>query len=103
MAKLPDSVLHRVASTLAMSKASARSIVQRARSAVLAFSLDTFSDKTFRLTTGGSFVLLVLPHWLICTAVALSIAVAAEIRKEILRRTVTKAIGPVGASGRKLP
>ena len=70
-----------------------------------AFSLDTFSDKTFLITTGGSFVLLVLStvlgifqtvmktvrldvrQWLICTAVALSIVAAAEIRKAALRRT----------------
>jgi Ca2+-transporting ATPase len=70
-----------------------------------AFSLDTFSDKTFVITTGGSFVLLVLStvlsifqtvmttvrldvrQWLICTAVALSIVVAAEIRKATRRRT----------------
>jgi P-type Ca2+ transporter type 2C len=70
-----------------------------------AFSLDTFSDKTFVITTSGSFVLLVLStvlsifqtvlktvrldvrQWLICTAVALSIVVAAEIRKAVLRRT----------------
>jgi len=69
-----------------------------------AFSLDTFSDKTFVLTTSGSFVLLVLStvlsifqvvlrtvrldvrQWLICTAVALSIVVAAEIRKAALRQ-----------------
>ena len=72
-----------------------------------AFSLDTFSDKTFVITTSGSFVLLVLStvlgifqtvmktvgldvrQWLICTAVALSIAVAAEIRKAVRRRTAT--------------
>ena len=70
-----------------------------------AFSLDTFSDKTFVITTIGSFVLLVLStvlgifqtvmttvrldvrQWLICTAAALSIAAAAEIRKAALRRT----------------
>jgi P-type Ca2+ transporter type 2C len=69
-----------------------------------AFSLDTFSDKTFVLTTSGSFVLLVLStvlgifqtvmktvrldvrQWLICTAVALSVVVAAEIRKAVLRQ-----------------
>ena len=80
-----------------------------------AFSLDTFSDKTFVITTSGSFVLLVLstvlsifqtviktvrldvPQWLICTAVALSVVVAAEIRKAVLRRTAAKAIHP--ASG----
>jgi P-type Ca2+ transporter type 2C len=70
-----------------------------------AFSLDTFSDKTFRITTSGSFLLLVLStvlgishtvlktvtldvrQWLICTAVAVPIVVAAEIRKAALRRT----------------
>ena len=70
-----------------------------------AFSLDTFSDKTFVITTSGSFVLLVLStvlgifqtvmktirldvrQWLICTAVALSIVAAAEIRKAMRRRT----------------
>jgi P-type Ca2+ transporter type 2C len=69
-----------------------------------AFSLNTFSDKTFRITTGGSFVLLVLStvlgifhtvmktvtldvrQWLLCTAVALSVVAVAEIRKAILRR-----------------
>jgi Cation transporting ATPase, C-terminus len=70
-----------------------------------AFSLGTFSDKTFAITTSGSFVLLVLStvmdifhtvmktvrlgvrQWLICTAVALPIVAAAEIRKAVLRRT----------------
>jgi len=70
-----------------------------------AFSLDTFSDKTFVITTSGSFVLLVLStvlsifqtvlktvrldvrQWLICTVVALSMVVAAEIRKAVLRRS----------------
>ena len=78
-----------------------------------AFSLDTFSDKTFRITTCGSFVLLVLStvldifhrvmktvtldvrQWLICTAVALSVVAVAEIRKAILRRTAAKAVMPV--------
>ena len=64
-----------------------------------AFSLDTFSDRTFIITTGVSFFLLVMStvlppfqavlktttldvrQWLICTAVALSIIAAAEIRK----------------------
>jgi Ca2+-transporting ATPase len=72
-----------------------------------AFSLGTFSDKTFAITTGASFVLLLLstvlgifqavmkttrldiPQWLICTAVALSIVAAAEIRKAGRRRTAT--------------
>jgi Ca2+-transporting ATPase len=82
-----------------------------------AFSLDTFSDKTFVITTSGSFVLLVLStvlgifqtvlktvrldvrQWLICTAVALSIVVAAEIRKAALRQAAAKAIRPAGAPG----
>jgi Ca2+-transporting ATPase len=82
-----------------------------------AFSLDTFSDKTFVITTSGSFVLLVLStvlgifqtvlktvrldvrQWLICTAVALSIVVAAEIRKAVLRQTAAKAIHPAGGPG----
>ena len=72
-----------------------------------AFSLDTFSDKTFVITSSGSFVLLILStvlsifhvvlktvtldvrQWLICAAVALSIVVAAEIRKAVLRQTTT--------------
>jgi len=80
-----------------------------------AFSLDTFSDKTFIVTTSGSFVLLILStvldifhtvmktvtldvrQWLICAAVALSIVVAAEIRKAVLRRTASKAIRPASA------
>jgi Ca2+-transporting ATPase len=70
-----------------------------------AFSLGTFSGKTFARTTGVSFVLLVLstvlgifhtvmktatlgvPQWLICIAVALPVVVAAEFRKAVLRRT----------------
>jgi hypothetical protein len=36
-------------------------------------------------------------QWLICTVVTLSIVVAAEIRKAVLRRTATKAIHPPGA------
>ena len=70
-----------------------------------AFSLDTFSDKTFVITTSVSFILLILStvlsifqtvmkttrldvrQWLICTAVALSIVAAAEIRKATRRRT----------------
>ena len=75
-----------------------------------AFSLDTFSDKTFVITSSGSFVLLVLStvlsifqvvlktvrldirQWLVCAAVALSIVVAAEIRKAALRQTAARAI-----------
>src|ERR1700733_7541272 len=69
-----------------------------------AFSLDTFSDKTFVITPSGSFALLILStvlsifhvvlktvtldvrQWLVCTAVALSVVVAAEIRKAVLRQ-----------------
>ena len=82
-----------------------------------AFSLDTFSDKTFVITTMGSFVLLVLStvldifqtvirtvrldvrQWLICTAVALSIVAAAEARKAVLRRSAAGAIRPASAPG----
>jgi Ca2+-transporting ATPase len=83
-----------------------------------AFSLDTFSDKTFVITTVGSFILLVLStvlsifqivlrtvrldvrQWLICTAVALAIVVAAEIRKAVLRRT---APGPTAPRNEESP
>jgi Ca2+-transporting ATPase len=72
-----------------------------------AFSLDTFSGKTFLITTGVSFILLVLStvlgifqtvmktvrldvlQWLICTAVAFSVVAAAEIRKAMRRRAAT--------------
>ena len=77
-----------------------------------AFSLDTFSDRTFVVTSSGSFVLLVLStvlgifqavmrtvsldvqQWLICIAAALAIVVAAEIRKAVLRRTPAEASQP---------
>src|SRR4029077_1568267 len=77
-----------------------------------AFSLDTFSDKTFIITSSGSFVLLILStvldifhtvmktvtldvrQWLICAIVALSIVAAAEIRKAVLRQTGRKALHP---------
>jgi P-type Ca2+ transporter type 2C len=80
-----------------------------------AFSLSTFSDKTFARTTAVSIVLLVLstalrifhhvmntvtldvPQWLICTAVALSVVAAAEIRKAVRRRTAAKIVEPAGA------
>ena len=70
-----------------------------------AFSLDTFSDKAFNITTAVSVALLILStslqifhtvlktttldlwQWLICTAAALSIIVAAEIRKAVRRRS----------------
>ena len=74
-----------------------------------AFSLDTFSDPTFIITTGVSFFLLVtstvlrpfqailktttldVRQWLFCTAVALSIIVAAEIRQAVRRRAAPEA------------
>src|SRR5271166_772471 len=80
-----------------------------------AFSTTTFSDKTFVRTTGLAFLLLLLStvlgifhtvmktttlgvtQWLICTAVALSVVAAAEIRKAVLRRTAAKAVQPAGA------
>jgi hypothetical protein len=43
-------------------------------------------------------------QWLICTAVALSIVVAAEIRKAVLRRSAAEAIHPASApEPEKLP
>jgi len=82
-----------------------------------AFSLDTFSDRTLARTTAVSFVLLVLStvlgifqivlktaaldvrQWLICTAAALPVVAAAEIRKALLRRrTGAKAVQPAGAA-----
>lgn len=77
------------------------------------FSLDTFSDKPFLVSTAVSVVLLVLStvlgifqavlkttrldvgQWLICMAVALSVVVAAEIRKAARRRIAAKAVRPV--------
>jgi len=74
------------------------------------FSLDTFSDKTFNIATGVSIATLFLAtvfgpfeaflktthldvrQWLICTAVALSIIVASEIRKAIGRRTAHQSV-----------
>jgi Ca2+-transporting ATPase len=68
------------------------------------FSLDTLSDKTFALATGGSVLTLILAtvlepfqrlldttsldvqQWLICTCTALSVIAAAEIRRVIRRR-----------------
>jgi P-type Ca2+ transporter type 2C len=70
-----------------------------------AFSLSTFSDRTFVLTTAGSLFLLVTAtllgpcqailkttkldegQWLLCVAVALSIVAVSEIRKAVLRST----------------
>jgi len=74
------------------------------------FSLDTFSDKTFNIATGVSVLTLILstvlgpfeallkttsldlPQWLICTAVALSVIVASEIRKAIRRRRAAEVV-----------
>jgi Ca2+-transporting ATPase len=74
-----------------------------------AFSLGIFSDRTFIITTGVSFVLLVMStvlqpfhailktttldvrQWLICTAAALSIIAAAEIRKAARRASARAA------------
>jgi Ca2+-transporting ATPase len=65
----------------------------------------TVSDKTFILTTATSFFLLVMstvlgpfqtilktttldvPQWLVCMCIALSIVVAAEVRKALRRRS----------------
>ena len=83
-----------------------------------AFSLDTFSDRTFVITSSGSFILLILStvlsifhvvlktvtldvrQWLFCAAVALSIVLAAEIRKAVLRQTAARAIHAAGTPGR---
>jgi P-type Ca2+ transporter type 2C len=69
-----------------------------------AFSLDTFSDRTFNIATIASVLTLILAtvleplqkllettsldvqQWLICAAVALSIIVVSEIRKAVRRR-----------------
>ena len=88
-----------------------------------AFSLGTFSDRTFARTTAVSFVLLVLStvlgifhtvmktvrldvrQWLICTAVALSVVVAAEIRKAVAaadRRGAGDAGQPVTSSSSRM-
>jgi P-type Ca2+ transporter type 2C len=74
-----------------------------------AFSLSTFSDRTFILMAGLSLFLIVMAtilapcqailktteldesQWLLCAGVALSIIVVSEIRKAVLRRTVTPA------------
>ena len=68
------------------------------------FSLDTFADKTFNISTGVSVLTLILAtvlgpfqrllemtpldvqQWLICVCVALSIIVISEIRKALARR-----------------
>jgi Ca2+-transporting ATPase len=78
------------------------------------FSLDTFDDRRFVLTTGMSIAAIVLGtqlgllnkilhtvglnlhEWLICIVAALTIVVASEIRKLILRRR-TQATAPESA------
>src|SRR5215468_3993978 len=75
-----------------------------------AFSLDTFSDKTFNIATGVSVLALILAtvigpfqkflsttsldlrQWLVCIAVALSIIVVSEIRKAIRRRATANTV-----------
>jgi P-type Ca2+ transporter type 2C len=74
------------------------------------FSLDTISDKTFNICTGVSVLTLILStvlgpfqkflkttsldlrQWLICTAVALSVIVASEIRKALRRRRAAEVV-----------
>jgi P-type Ca2+ transporter type 2C len=69
-----------------------------------AFSLHTFADRTFIITSGVSFFLIIIAtlvqpcqavlgttsldegQWLLCAAVALSIVVVSEIRKALLPR-----------------
>jgi Ca2+-transporting ATPase len=78
------------------------------------FSLDTFSDKTFVISTGLSVLAIILAtvlgplqkfldtisldvqQWLICLAVSLSIIVISEIRKAILRRSARPAAEVTG-------
>jgi Ca2+-transporting ATPase len=68
-----------------------------------AFSLHTFADRTFIVTTGVSFVLIVLAtllgpcqavlkttaldenQWLLCLGVALSIVIVSEVKKAVQR------------------
>jgi len=80
------------------------------------FSLDTIADKTFNIFTGVSILTLILAtvlspfqnllkttsldfqQWLICTAVALSVVIASEIRKFLLRRPAAAGVpGAVSA------
>jgi Ca2+-transporting ATPase len=84
------------------------------------FSLDTIADKTFNICTGVSILTLILAtvlgpfeallkttsldvqQWLVCIAVALSIVVASEIRKFILRRP-SAVTPPAGSAGSQPP
>jgi Ca2+-transporting ATPase len=79
------------------------------------FSLDTISDKTFNIATGVSVLTIILAtvfgplqrflgttvldvrQWIICICVALSIIVASEIRKIILRRQTAGEAVPADA------
>jgi Ca2+-transporting ATPase len=81
------------------------------------FSLDTIADKTFNICTGVSVLTLILAtvlgpfqnllkttsldfqQWLICTAVALSVVVASEIRKFLLRRPTAAAVPAAVSAG----
>ena len=74
---------------------------------VSAFSLTTFADRTFVMTTGGSFLLIILAtlvapcqailettaldekQWLLCAGVALSVVAVCEIGKAVRRRAVS--------------
>ena len=74
------------------------------------FTIDTFSDKTFNVTTGLSVLTLILAtvfgpfqallkttpldvqQWLICTGIALSIIIISEILKAARRRTAADAV-----------
>jgi P-type Ca2+ transporter type 2C len=79
-----------------------------------AFSLSTFSDRTFALMAGVSLFLIVMAtilppcqailktteldedQWLLCAGVALSIIAVSEIRKAVLRRTALRSSRPGG-------
>jgi P-type Ca2+ transporter type 2C len=81
------------------------------------FSLDTIADKTFNIFTGVSVLTLILAtvlgpfqnllkttsldfqQWLICIAVALSVVIASEIRKFLLRRPAAAGIPAAGSAG----
>jgi Ca2+-transporting ATPase len=77
-----------------------------------AFSMDTFDDRTFLITTGLSVAAIILatsigplerfpgttnlnfPRWLLCIGVAATIVVVSEIRKAVLRRPLEQAAPP---------
>jgi P-type Ca2+ transporter type 2C len=86
-----------------------------------AFSLSTFSDRTFLLMAGLSLLLTVLAtivapcqailktteldesQWLLCAGAALSIIAASEIRKMVLRRRGTRSAASLAQPPRLLP